>query len=132
MNLILTVHSLLRWLVVLAALVAAVKYLAGWLGDLTYEPNDRRLGAMLAGLLDLQVVIGLLLLVLDGLGGVGFPVYRLEHAVTMLFAVAAVHLGIRRSDAPDRTRFRNGFIAVLVAILFVYVGIARLPQGWAL
>ena len=50
----------------------------------------------------------------------------------MTLALIAAHVGGRFKNAPDNVRYRNGLIAVLVVLALVYVGVARLPQGWAM
>lgn len=77
------------------------------------------------GLLDVQLLFGLILLFVSG-----FVRYRLEHAFTMVIAIVLVHMARRWRDAPDTIRFRNNFLVILVAMLLIFVGVYVLPQGW--
>jgi len=125
---VLTLHGEIRWLVALAGVAAIVKLAAGLARGSDYGRADRILMAAFTGLLDLNVLLGLvLLLFLPG----GFPAYRLEHAVTMLLAAVAAHLSAawRKSPEPAR-RLRNDLIVIVVALALVVVGVLRLRGGW--
>lgn len=122
---ILSLHSIVRWVVVAVALIALVKFVAGWLGEMPFQSMDRGLMAGFTGLLDLQLLLGLILLFV-----LGIEPYRLEHAGTMIVALVLVHLARRWRDAPDTIRFRNNFLVILVAMLLIIGGVFVLPQGW--
>jgi hypothetical protein len=130
MNLLFIAHSHLRWLVLFVAILAVVKFAVGWLRGGEFKGMDRGLAAGFSGVLDLQVTLGLILFIWMGAAGAGFPVYRIEHAVTMIAAAVVAHLPARWRNAADDVRFRNTLLCVLGALLLVYVGVARLPGGW--
>lgn len=119
-----TVHSTLRWVIVLVAVVAAVKFALGWWRGGRYGGMDRGLSSGFSGLMDLQALLGVALLVLKGITPL-----RLEHAGTMIVAVVVAHLPMRWKNAPDAVRYRNGLFAVLGALLLVSLGIALLPES---
>ena len=128
MDILLIVHSSLRWLILLAALVAALKFAVGWLRGGAFTSMDRKLASGFSGLMDLQAAFGLLLLVLDGKG---FPSFRIEHAITMIIAAVVAHLHVLWKNADDKLRFRNSLFIVLDVLIIVYIGVARLPGGWS-
>jgi hypothetical protein len=130
MNIVLEIHSLVRWLIVLVALAAIVKFALGWLRSSAGDAMDRGLMSGFSGLMDLQALLGIIVLVGGGLSGDGLPFYRIEHAVTMLIAVAVAHLPMRWRSAPGPVRARNNLLAILVSLALVAVGVAGLPQGW--
>ena len=57
----LTLHSILRWVVLIVAIVAVVRALVGWLGKREWTALDDTLGIMLSGSMDLQVLLGIIL-----------------------------------------------------------------------
>lgn len=128
MGIILTLHSWWRWVVVVM-LVTAVTLLVAWLRPSANTP-DRRLMSGFLGALDLQVTLGLILIVGLGLTGGGWPGYRIEHGVTMLLAVFLGHASARWKDAETSIRARNNFFVLLGVLTLVLVGVSRLPQGW--
>lgn len=131
MDILLVVHSYLRWLIMLVAVIAAVKFAIGWLRGGAFKGMDRGLASGFSGLLDLQVTLGLILMVWMGLAGAGFPMFRVEHATTMIVAAVVAHLPARWKNAADKTRFRNTLFCILGALLLVYAGVMSLPGGWS-
>jgi len=130
MILLLSIHSLLRWLILIVALIAVIKFALGWLRNDIFNGMDRGLVSGFSGLMDLQATLGLIFLVWNGLAGTGFPIFRIEHAVTMMIAALVAHLPIMWKTADDKKRFRNTLFIVLDTLIIVFIGVARLPQGW--
>ena len=128
MTFILKPHGELRWLVALLAVIAVVKFGIGWVRRTEFKGVDRGLMAAFTGLLDLNLLFGLVLLFGMGTGLIG---YRIEHATTMLLAVVAAHLSAiwRRSEDSAR-KFRNNLIVIIVASVLVLIGVFRLRGGW--
>lgn len=112
-------HSGLRYLVLLAALVALI-HAAVQLGR-SRPPNraDRVVFAVFAGLLDLQIVLGVVLAV----SGIFYP-RLIGHILLMLVAAVIVHaasvLGRRSTDA--RAHWIR-IMAVLGAVGLIVAGI---------
>jgi uncharacterized membrane protein len=132
MDFILVLHSLVRWLVVIAALVAIIRYIV----DLTGKSPDAEMGRklMLAYtiLLDVNVLLGLILIVGRAMAvGQVLPVW-LEHAVTNFVAVIVAHIFAARSRKMDDPRraatWRLG--GVVVSILMIIAGVA-VVGGWS-
>ncbi|MFO7320526.1 MAG: hypothetical protein DIU68_002250 [Chloroflexota bacterium] len=120
-------HAWVRWAVVVLAVLALVKFIAGLVQGSAYDALANRLIRLFGMALGLQWLIGLIFFVVLGQFNVG---YRWEHAITMTIAVAVVEMLTRRKSAADNVRYRNGVIAILVALVLIYIGVARLPQGW--
>jgi hypothetical protein len=124
-DIILVIHSINRWLIVLIGVIAAIKFLVGWLRYSTYRPIDRGLMIAYTGLLDLQLLLGFILLI-----GGGFE--QFEHAVTMIIAVVLAHLSRIWRDKPDSIKFRNNFMVIVLGLLLIFAGVSLLPKGWTL
>ena len=58
---LLIAHSILRWLVLLAGLVAVARLANGYTRQLAYGPSDLRATRIFVGLFDLQFLFGLIL-----------------------------------------------------------------------
>jgi hypothetical protein len=129
-NVLLSIHSIVRWVVVVVGLIALVKFAIGWLRNGRFTGMDRGLTSGFSGLVDLQTLLGIVFLLWSGLAGAGFPMYRIEHATTMIIAAVVAHLPMRWQNAPDKIRFRNSFLAVLVTAVLIFAGVAVLPGGW--
>jgi hypothetical protein len=131
MDILLMAHSVLRWLVLLAAAAAFIKFAMGWLRGGEFKGMDRGLTAAFSGLMDLQVTLGIAFLLWNGFaeGGTGFPMYRIEHGVAMILAAVVAHLAARWKNAGSKIRFRNTLFSIVASILLVIAGLAVLPGG---
>jgi hypothetical protein len=130
-DVVLTIHSVTRWVIAVVGVLAVIKFAVSWLGQRAFTSLDRGLSSGFSGLMDLQVLTGLIFLLWTGVTGAGFPMLRIEHAVTMFIAAVVAHLPMVWRKAEDKIRFRNSLVAVLVSLALVYLGVARLPGGWS-
>jgi len=129
MTILLTIHSILRWVIVLVALAAILKFALGLIQKQSYDKIARGLASGFAGLMDSQLLIGTVFFVWSGLaieGGFGLR-HRWEHLAVMLVAVIVAHLPTMWKQRDDQTRYRNGLVAILVSILLVVAGVFALP-----
>lgn len=131
MAILLLIHSHLRWVIFIVALSAIIKFALGWLRGGTFQGIDRRLTSGFSGLIDLQVTLGILYFVWDGIARTGFPLFRIEHAVAMSIAAFVGHLPARWKNADDKTRFRNSLFVVIDVLIIIFIGVAFLPGGWS-
>src|SRR5512135_3317897 len=92
MDFIVGVHSLVRWLVVIVAVVAVVRYALVIVGRAQPSGMDRGLMSGYTGLLDLNVLLGLILII-----GLGFAAQNIEHAVTNIIGVVVAHIFSQRA-----------------------------------
>ena len=129
MNILLTVHSWLRWLILLVAVVAVIKFLIGWLSKSVFQGMDRGLMAGFSGLMDLQATLGIILLLWGGFSGAGFPLYRLAHGLIMIVAAGIAHMSARWRNSDDNTRFLNYLFLIFGSLILVLIGISILPGG---
>ena len=129
MAFVLMLHSILRWIIVVVGLFALVKFLVGWVRKSEFAKMDRGLQAGFSGLVDLQVTVGFIYFFWDGLAHTGFPMFRIEHMITMLVAAVAAHLPSFMKKAENK--FAVAFLAVIGALVIIVLGVYRLPNGWS-
>lgn len=129
MTILLTLHSINRWLVTLAALALIVRLIIGLVNKQSFDKTASTLTTVFTGLMDVQMLLGLLYFVLDGFAKIGFPPYRWEHLVIMFLAVAAAHQTARWKKNDDITRTRNTLLTVAVSLLLIFIGVGPLG-GW--
>jgi hypothetical protein len=118
-------HSGLRYLVLVAALVALVLLVRGRMTGTQYGGAARTAGAVFVGLLDLQLLIGLLLLVL-------LPYYPalIGHIIMMVLAVAIAH-GARvaaRKAGTEAKRYTWATASIVVPFLLIVGGIMAIGR----
>lgn len=126
MNFLLTLHSINRWIIVVVAVIALVKFALGWLGKRDFQRVDQSLMTAYTALLDLQLLLGIVLLIWQGFDAS----YRIEHAITMVIAIVLAHLARRWRAAEDVIRYRNYFLLIAAGMLLIIAGVTVLPQGW--
>ena len=119
------VHSLLRYFVLLAGVVAGGYALVGWARNRTFDRNARILGAIYTGLLDLQVLLGVLLLTTRPFRPILFG-----HIAMMLVALGAAHVASARSKRlpPSRQALRFQLTGIAVSLGLIAAGIMALGQ----
>ena len=127
--LVFDIHSAVRWLVLLAGVLASLKFMWGWLRGSEFKNLDRILAATFSSLLDLQVALGFIFFWWSGFTTDGFHAFRVEHALAMAFALIAAHLPARWKKTNDKIRFSNSLFAILASFAFILLGISRLPGG---
>lgn len=103
---VLAIHNILRWVVLIAGVLAVGRALLGWFGKNPWSELDRRLGVIFTSSLDTQLLLGLLLYIFlspitrgafsDFGAAMAIPNMRffaIEHIFYMLLAVVFGHLG---------------------------------------
>ena len=127
MGFVLMLHSIVRWLVVIVAVVAVVRYALVMAGKAQSSGMDRGLMPGYTGLLDLNVLLGLILIV-----GLGFTAQNIEHAVTNIIGVAVAHFFAQRAKKLEdaKLKARTSLLGVVISLLIIVVGVAFVG-GWA-
>jgi hypothetical protein len=135
---VLSIHSLLRWIVLIAAIAAVFQAFRGWLGNKEWAEIDGRLGMFLSMSLDLQVLVGLILYIFlspltrtafQGFGAaMSNPVLRywsVEHISLMIIGLGLVHAGraVSRKAAQPAGKHRRAAIFYGLAILIILLAI---------
>jgi hypothetical protein len=140
-------HSWLRWVVLLLALVAVARAIGGAASRRAWSPADEAAGKWFTISMDIQLLVGLLLYgLLSPITQAAFAdmgaamrdsalrFWAVEHFVVMLAAVAFAHIGRARARRPgsDAARFRTAaifytlsLVALLAAIPWPFMANAR-------
>jgi hypothetical protein len=135
---VLSIHNVMRWVVLVLAILVVVRAFRGWLGRREWTPADRRTGSFFAMTLDIQLLLGLLLyFVLSpittaalrdfgaAMRSVDMRFFALEHALYMFLAVVFGHLGnalprrVEQAVAKHRRAaiwFGLAFLALLIGM----------------
>ncbi len=134
---LLSLHSIVRWVVVIAGVIAVVQALRGLLGRRQWTRLDDRLGLAFTSALDTQLLLGVLLYVVSPLiqavfadfgaamGVTAQRFFAMEHALLMIVAVVLAHVGrarIRRAP-DDESRYRQAALFFGLALLVILVAI---------
>jgi cbb3-type cytochrome oxidase subunit 3 len=117
MNALFAAHSGLRYLVLLAGLVAVVYFALGLAQKRPYTRAVRTVGAIFSGLMDLQILLGLILVLM----GRYYP-QLIGHIVLMVLAAVVVHVLL----AKNRKRAQPGYALPLAGVV---LGLVLLVAG---
>jgi hypothetical protein len=122
-----TLHGFIRWLILLAAFIGlGDAFYALYGGKAQGGTLGRTLPPIYLGLLDLQLLLGLVLLfaVPEALGR------YLVHGIIMVVAVALAHVfRVRLKKAPEGGTARAMVLLYLVPLIVILVGLAARPRG---
>lgn len=124
-------HSWNRWLLVAAALITLIYFARGWLASQPWTKTSQTLLTIFSSLVDLQWLLGLILLISYGsVNGFGIRHYW-EHLTMQTIAVVVAHLHVRwrKKELEDKTRYQRGFLLVIAVLVLIFVGIMVLPAG---
>lgn len=134
----LTLHSWLRWLVILTGLVAFGRAAAGASGRKPWKPSDDRAGFWFLMALDTQLLLGLLLYAFvspithAAFGDFGAAMkdpalrfWAVEHAAGMIVGLVFAHVGRVRTRKTDSLR-RHKVAAIFYGLALVVV-LASIP-----
>jgi hypothetical protein len=126
MDILLSIHSILRWFIIIMAALTIFKFAISWATNASFKGMDRGLASGLSGLMDTQVLLGLIYFLVTGFGGEGFPTNRIFHLLLMLTAAALMHVPARLKALGDKQRFGYSIVSILGALALVFVGISLL------
>ncbi len=129
---VLALHSLVRWAVLLSAVLAVAVTWRGWLLGGPFARPARVAGVALSASVDLQVLLGLLLYFFLSpftpighadpartLAEPGFRYWAISHPLTGLLVAVAAHAGsvLARRAPDDASRHRRAALAYGAALL---------------
>ncbi|MEW5871769.1 MAG: hypothetical protein AB1894_21050 [Chloroflexota bacterium] len=103
---LLALHNLVRWVVLILAILAVVRAYLGWFGKRAWTGRDRQVGMFTGMAIDIQFLLGLLLHIFfspltrsafqnfgAAMGNPDLRFFALEHVFYMVLAVVFAHLG---------------------------------------
>ncbi|HQX44767.1 MAG: hypothetical protein IPP06_09835 [Saprospiraceae bacterium] len=141
-EILLNLHSWLRWLVLGMAVVVIYNNYNGWKSGLVYSDKDKKLNTYMMLLLHSQLVIGLALyfgvspMMKDIMANFGGSMkdsaqrfWSVEHMMGMVIGIIVAQIGASKAkkQSTDAQKFKTGFmwftIAILIIILMIPFGI---------
>ncbi|HBY97704.1 MAG: hypothetical protein M5U01_02440 [Ardenticatenaceae bacterium] len=106
MDIVLSLHSLNRWLIIALAVIVTLLSAWGYFAKRLYTPLEDRLGLIYVALLDIQILLGVLLFLLGHISQ-----SSVLHALVMLTAIVVAHIGrarARRANLPAAKHVMQG------------------------
>ncbi|MDA1183532.1 MAG: hypothetical protein O2930_02670 [Acidobacteria bacterium] len=133
-SIMLTLHSILRWVILIAGLLAVARACSGWIGGRIWGADDNRAGIWFVAALDLQLLVGLVLhVILSPLTQIAMSdpaaamqnsalrFWFVEHPFGMVVALVLAHVGrVRiRKAATDISRHKAATIFFTLALIVI-------------
>jgi hypothetical protein len=134
----LTLHSLVRWLVLIAGILAAGRAILGRLRQADWTGLDNRLGLLFMIGVDIQVLLGLLLYLFlspataevftdfrAAMADAGARFFAVDHVLLMMVAVALVHMGraLPKKVEPATQKHQRAAILFSLALIAILIAI---------
>ena len=142
---ILVIHSWLRWVVLIAGLIAIVRGFSGWSGVKSWRPSDDRAGFWFITTLDIQLLLGLWLYfflspfttqALSDFGSAmrspGMRFWAVEHVFGMVVGIALAHIGrarVRKVDSYRKHRTAAIFFGLALLAVLASIPWPGMPAG---
>lgn len=132
--LFLTLHNVARWLVVIFGVLAVARLWTGWLRGRQWRALDSRAITLFGGMMDLQVLIGLVLYIFyspysrmlfanfgGAMSNADARFYGLEHTLIMVIALALVHIGsnVVKKTQSSAQKYRRAVLWFSLALLLI-------------
>lgn len=145
-EIVLTLHSYLRWIVVASGLVVLGRAILGARAKREWSSTDTKVLTVFLRVLDVQVMLGLFMYFATSALGVRMAAHAaeamkssslrfffLEHFFGMFIATAILHAGTgrlkRRGDGPERHRGTAIVVGIAFAIVLVTIPWPFFPYG---
>ena len=137
-NVVLILHSFVRWLVIIVGIVAAVKAVRGWYGKEGWLSFDDRLGMIFTMVIDIQLLLGLLLYIFfspltrvvfrdlgAAMANAEIRFFAVEHILLMIVALVLAHVGraVSRRAHAAALKHRQAAIFFSLALFLILVSI---------
>jgi len=131
---VLTLHNLVRWVVVILAVAATVRAFIGWFGKKEWTALDNRLGVLFSSSMDVQLLLGLLLyfflspITRAALKNFGAAMsnselrfFAVEHVTVMFAAVVLAHIGRMLSKKATEATAKHRLAAILFGLAILAI-----------
>ncbi|HTI92215.1 MAG TPA: hypothetical protein VL727_16590 [Puia sp.] len=132
---LLHLHSFLRWVIIVLALIAIYRSYTGMTAGRVFSTGDKKTGLFLMIAAHTTLLVGLYLWIAGpwglanirnlGFGAVmkerGYRFYAIEHIFGMLVAIILITIGrgAAKKNIPDLAKFKRSFWFFLVALVII-------------
>ncbi|MEO6633396.1 MAG: hypothetical protein ABIN13_16780 [Mucilaginibacter sp.] len=136
-QILLTLHSITRWLVLLSLLFAIYRAYRGWLGSKPYTNVDNAARLFALNMAHMQLVIGIWLYFISPVVSYFLHNFKeavherqirffgMEHITVMLIAIIFITIGSAKAKrkATDREKFKTMAIWFTISLLLIFTSI---------
>lgn len=134
---LLSLHSLFRWLILVSILYAVYRGYKGWLGNRTFTKHDNQVRHITATIAHIQLIIGVWIYFLSPLVSYflqnyseavkirGIRFFGMEHSLMMLLAIVIITFGsaFAKRKTTDREKFKTMALYYTIALIIILISI---------
>ena len=135
--LVLSLHNIVRWIVLILGIFAFIRASIGWLGKRDWAETDRKIGSFFTISIDIQLLLGLALFLFfspitraafQDFGAVmkveDLRFFTIEHTFFMILAIVFAHIGnaMTKKDIADVSKFKRAALFYGLALLVILLG----------
>lgn len=134
---LLSLHNIMRWVVLVLGVVVIVRSVLGWTKKRDYLDRDRKLTISFSGVYDLQILLGIILYFTKGWGGVlmnapadvmktaALRFFAVEHWTLMIVAAVLIHIGSSQVKKATESikKYKRATIWFTIALLLTLASI---------
>ena len=134
---VLSLHNLVRWVVVILAVAATVRAFIGWFGKKEWTALDNQLGVLFSSSADVQLLLGLLLyFFLSPITGAALKnfgaamsnpemrFFAVDHVTVMFVAVILAHVGRTLSKKAAEAKSKHRLTAIFFGLAILAIASA--------
>jgi len=123
---LLQIHSIIRYVVLAAGVLALVYALVGVVARRPYDRAMRILSSVFVGSLDVQILLGIGVIFTRS-----FYPALIGHITMMIFAAAVVHVtsAVMRRRPPEEKTYMPHLVSILVSLGLIAAGILAIGRG---
>ena len=136
-SVLLTIHSLVRWLVLISLLVAVYRAYKGWLGNEKFTRFDNAIRSVTVTTSHIQLVLGISLYCISPVVRYFLTYFKkavhereirffgMEHITMMVIAIVLLTVGSAKSKRQntDQQRFKTMAIWFTIALIIIFASI---------
>jgi hypothetical protein len=132
---LLTVHGVVRWLVVVFVVAALLRFGWGLLRQRPWQRADERLAVVMMAIVDTQLLLGLTLWLVASPfapgGGNTHAFFTFIHPIAMMAAVFVLHAGRAFARRSEHGRHARIVVALVVAVVLFAAAVPWPGTAWA-
>ncbi|MBX7154198.1 MAG: hypothetical protein K1X91_04500 [Bacteriodetes bacterium] len=129
MDFLFMIHGFSRWTITLLALINIVLFAKAYIQKAQLGKLENTFLKIYIIMTSIQFVLGVIKLI-DVINTVGFDMHALrlqiEHATTMLIAIAVIHITSKWKNAENTIRVQRTLQMLLLSLILIFVGISRI------
>jgi len=135
-DILITLHSFLRWVLLILLLACIIKSLQGMMSKKAFSPSDNKINLFLFISAHTQLLVGIILYFVSPIVKMGMSMpdamknpevrfFMMEHSVMMIIAIVLITMGriLSKKATTDASKFKKLFWFNFIALIVIFAAI---------